>query len=86
MATRATSAPAAAVLVEDGAPCPAPASPAAVLAERGSGAYTTALALGGRGIVDWGLHLDRLARWGAGSGGGLHTAVSRGASRRTPRR
>ncbi|KAI8469616.1 MAG: hypothetical protein J3K34DRAFT_521983 [Monoraphidium minutum] len=45
----------------DGARADAPPTPGAVLAQRSGGAYTTALVLGASQIVDWDLHLERLA-------------------------
>jgi hypothetical protein len=53
------------VLIQDGNRLPEPpGGPAAVVADRSSGAYTTALAVGGgRAVVDWQLHLERLVRF-----------------------
>jgi len=69
----------AAVLIQDGVRLAAPATPQTMLAERSSGAYTTALvAAGGTQIVDWGLHLERLARCVAGSTRLCSGAISRG--------
>jgi branched-subunit amino acid aminotransferase/4-amino-4-deoxychorismate lyase len=49
------------VLWVDGSPAAeAPASPQPVLADRPSGAYTTAYVADGTHIVDWPRHLERL--------------------------
>jgi hypothetical protein len=56
------------VLIHDNCVLQAPASPQTILAQHSSWSYTTALVRDGWMVVDWHLHIQRIARWAGGCG------------------